>query len=150
MTHNQATNMNRLKTVLEAYGASEVAWPASERENLKDLLIQSEDAQVLLKQAQILDQLIDSKSTNLTAPSSLIGAIMEDAESQLRLPVKWSLRAFLRPFLKPASGLFAAACLGVLIGFSSPNLLVSYEDVNFDDLSVSDTVLEWELGNGNT
>lgn len=148
MKDNFAVKLDRLRSVLDAYGAQKASWPADEKDELAEFVKSSQEAQQLLANARTLDDLLGSHSNELKASSSLLGAVLQDA-ANLQKKSTWSLDRLTRIFLKPASGLILAACLGVFVGISSPNILITADEINLDELSVSDTVLDWELENGN-
>ncbi len=149
MSEKQSAEIERFKAVLQAYGSRETSWPASEVSALNATLAQSSLAHQLWEEAKMLDFALADASSPLAAPSSLVGAVMQDAAdvlqgNQMRFsPLRWI-------FLKPASGLVLAACLGIFLGFVSPDFILYGDDINLDELSVSDTVLEWELNNDNS
>lgn len=148
MTDDLTNKQDRLKTVLTAYGSKEAHWPAEERDKLSSMLDISDELQKLHKEEQDLDDFLERHSGKISASASLMGAVLGDA-ARLHEKKSMSLKGIMGLFLKPVSGLALAACLGVLMGFSSPNILVTSNDLNLDELSLSDTIEDWQLENNN-
>lgn len=148
MTDDLTNKQDRLKTVLSAYGSKKAHWPAQERNELNATLEATEELQTLYNEEQELDEFLDRHSSEISAPASLMGAVLGNATG-LHEKKGMSFKGIIDLFLKPVSGLALAACLGVLIGFSSPNILITSSDSNFDELSLSDTIEDWQLENNN-
>ena len=148
MKKNSSQNTDRLNIVLQAYGADASRWPAAERGELLEQLENREDQTQALLEAQNLDSLLEQNTGEITPSSALMGAILQDA-AELHDKKSWSLNSFRNWFFKPASGLVFAVSLGILIGFVSPNILMTPSDVNLDEISISDSLLDWQLENNN-
>lgn len=148
MSNDMPLDTERLKAVLEAYGTNEENWPTAERSDLKETLSASPSLDSLYRDQRNLDEFLTKNSASLSAPAHLMGAILQDAEAMLTRDKNVFSQLF-RSFFKASPGLILAACLGIYLGVASPNLLQATYDINLDELSVSDTVLDWEFDNGN-
>ncbi|MEH6404876.1 MAG: hypothetical protein V7750_15975 [Sneathiella sp.] len=148
MSKNNSSDTERLKALLETYGTNTDKWPEADNLDLAGARARSSSLDSLYKDEKSLDVFLAKNVSALTAPSHLMGAIMQDAEMILGQQGS-QLKQLFRSFFKASPGLILAACLGIYLGVASPNLLLPSYDVNFDELSVSDTVLDWEFDNGN-
>ncbi len=117
------TGMDRLRELLEAYGAEPGRWPARERAAALTLLAENEDAQRLQRQAAAIDGLLD-RATPIAPP--IIDAELLVA-SVTATPQKTADVVTLRPAARRSSGgsfwlkvasLAAAAMIGFLVGIS--------------------------------
>ena len=110
----------RLKTLIEAYGADARRWPAAERSAAEDLLAALPAARRWLAEARTLDAALDALPA-AAARAGLAEAIAAQARmrSQRRTPGDW-LRLFLPdlPLAPQLAGFAAAAVVGFWIGFS--------------------------------
>jgi hypothetical protein len=112
--------LDRLKELLDAYGADPDRWPLEERMAMLDLLARSEAARDLAAQAAALDSLLDQAP--LPIPSTAAAEALA-ARIMRRLPARLAARAGAK--LRPAFGwpnwaaLAAAAVAGLVIGWSS-------------------------------
>ena len=115
--------MDRLRELLEAYGAEPGRWPAKDRAAALALLAGNEEARRLQKQAAAIDGLLDRATP--------IGPPIIDAEllvaSVTATPQKTAEVVTLRPAARRSSGgsfwlkvasLAAAAMIGFLVGVS--------------------------------
>jgi|GEM_PF-3086573 len=148
MNKNKPSDAERLKAILEAYGTEENKWPTVDKMELETARAQSSSLDSLYKHEKLLDEFLAENTHTLSAPSHLMGAILLDAESVLAQQGN-NLGQLFRSFFKASPGLILAACLGIYLGVASPNLWLPSYDANLDELSVSDTVLDWEFDNGN-
>ncbi|MCF8467602.1 MAG: hypothetical protein K9G33_09395 [Sneathiella sp.] len=149
MKENLSAELNRFKAVVETYGAREDAWPAADLPLMRKLLSSSDVARSLLRQEEKFDQLLQSDARPITAPSALLSRILEGAEDANR----GSILKILWPFgsiWQPASGLLMAACIGVLLGLASPNILDYSDDLSLDEAAFSGgTMYDLEINNDN-
>ena len=115
--------MDRLRELLEAYGAEPGRWPAKERVAALALLAGNEEARRLQKQAATVDGLLD-RATPIAPP--IIDAELLVA-SVTAIPQKTAEIVALRPAARRSSGgsfwlkvasLAAAAMIGFLVGVS--------------------------------
>ena len=113
--------MDRLRELLEAYGAEPGRWPAQERAAAQTLLAENEEARRLRKQAASVDGLLD-RATPIAPP--IIDAELLVA-SVTATPQKTAEIVPLRPAARHSSGgsfwlkvasLAAAAMIGFLVG----------------------------------
>jgi len=113
--------MDRLRELLEAYGAEPGRWPAQERAAAQTLLAENEEARRLRKQAASVDGLLD-RATPIAPP--IIDAELLVA-SVTATPQKTAEIVPLRPAARRSSGgsfwlkvasLAAAAMIGFLVG----------------------------------
>ena len=148
MSMNKSSDTERLKALLETYGTNSNNWPDADNLNLEAVCAQSASLDRLYRDEKSLDDLLTQNTAVPTAPSHLMGAIMQDAEMILGQQAS-HLKQLFRSFFKASPGLILAACLGIYLGVASPNLLLPSYDVNLDELSISDTVLDWKFDNGN-
>lgn len=134
--------LNRLKQLLDAYGADPDRWPLEERAAMLDLLARSESARDLAAQAASLDSLLDRAP--LPMPPRATSEALAD-----RVMRRLALRGAAR---RPAFGwpnwvaLAAAAVAGLVIGWSTlgvgPGLAAGPE---LADVLSSPAVLEGRL-----
>lgn len=107
--------LDRLKELLDAYGADPDRWPLEERMAMLDLLARSETARDLAAQAASLDSLLDRAP--LQMPSRATSEALVD-----RVMRRLSIRS---AALRPAFGwpnwvaLAAATVAGLVIGWST-------------------------------
>jgi hypothetical protein len=115
--------MDRLRELLEAYGAEPGRWPAKERAAALTLLTENEEARRMQKQAAVVDGLLD-RATPIAPP--IIDAELLVANVTAN-PQKTAEIVTLRPVARRSSGgsfwlkvtsLAAAAMIGFLVGVS--------------------------------
>ncbi len=133
MSRYLSAELERFKAVVEAYGAQENAWPAEDLPMMERLLSSSDVARSLLRQEQKFDQLLQDLSQPVTHSSDLLGRVLVSAEDVNPGPFLKSLWPF-GSIWQPAVVMAMAACLGILIGFASPNILS-----NGDEYALNDT-----------
>lgn len=81
-TSERQDGLQRLRTVLEAYGADPARWPAAERDALTALTAADPSAAQLVSQARALDRLLATPSArDPAAEARLISAIVARAEA---------------------------------------------------------------------
>lgn len=110
----------RLKTLIEAYGADARRWPADERAAAEDLGAALPAARRWLEDARALDAALDALPA-AAARAGLAQSILAEARtrSQRRGIADW-LRLFLPdvPLVPQLAGFAAAVVVGFWIGFS--------------------------------
>ena len=110
----------RLKTLIEAYGADARRWPADERAAAEDLAAALPAARRWLAEARALDAALDALPA-AAAQAGLANRILAQARTrtQRRSPTDW-LRLFLPdiPLMPQLAGFAAAAVVGFWIGFN--------------------------------
>jgi hypothetical protein len=132
MGADRKMDIDRLSTLLDAYGADRTRWPEAERATAWALIEADEKARALYEDARALDGLLSRAST--IEPSSELKAEVLAAASRPReswVEALWPVGA---PW-KPASALAAAVLLGIIAGVVLPNPLGS-----------SDEPIETEIG----
>lgn len=111
--HDQSA-LDRLRTVLDAYGGDPARWPAADAAVLTPLLARSEPARRLQAEAVALDRWLDQVPEPAASPE-LLAAVLGAAER----PAGMRLRALLWPFgpiWQPVSALLVALVLGAGAG----------------------------------
>jgi negative regulator of sigma E activity len=127
--------MNRLRELLEAYGADPGRWPADERPAAIALLRDDPEAQRLQRRAAAIDSLLD-RATPIAPPiidaEKLVAAITAE-------PQKTAEIVTLRPARRPSPGTFwlkvASLAAAAAIGF----LVSATQFTSFGDSSSSPT-----------
>lgn len=148
MKENQSADLNQFKAVVETYGARREAWPVAEHALMDKLLASSDVARGLLRQEKKFDQLLQSDGPPLSAPSALLSRVLNDAEEVNRGSI-WQVLWPFGSLWQPASGLIMAACIGIVLGISSPNILNGSGDLALDEPAFGDTMFDLEYENGN-
>lgn len=111
---------DRVRDLLAAYGADPGRWPAAERDAAERLLSEDPTLAAEVADARAFDQLLDALPDPV--PSPALRVVLKDIPDRSRPGLAASL-AWLWPFgtpWRPAAGLVAAAVLGVVIGFATP------------------------------
>ena len=116
---------------------------------MEKFLARSKNGQEQLEAAREIDRILDQEFTYENAPSHLHGAVMQDAKNIFH-PEKWYKNLWQAPSLRPAGGLFAAIIIGIGLGWFSPNIVIIEQGLDLDEISLSDSVLEWEENNENS
>jgi hypothetical protein len=135
-------SLDRLREIVEAYGAAAHRWPAAEREAALALLANEPKAQAWLDEALALDLLLDAAPEPDAPSDSLISRIM--AARPRAVPVGVPQRAktqktrggFWRGLVQevwpygspalPAGALAASILMGVSVGLSAPAALAEW------------------------
>lgn len=122
---DNAVTENRLRVLIETYGAAPERWPAAERDAARALLSRSAAARQILAQAARLDALLDGAE----APP-LPGALERSVRNLSPAPVRTTRRPLRQwfalpgldwlsgPMLRPAA-LATAAVLGLAVGLAT-------------------------------
>lgn len=116
-------NLERIKTLTEAYGANPARWPNAERADAKAFLKTSPEAQRWLEEAASLDRLLDAAETQKVTRA------LED-RILTQLPERKAPRAgLLAKFADllpggwmPASALACSLALGLAVGATMPDI----------------------------
>jgi hypothetical protein len=117
--------LDRLKILLDAYGADPGRWPDGQREAARELLTRSPEARAYVQQASVLDTLLDTAP--LTAPPGLDAAAL--AARIMRMPgrVAATAAAWRFSFGWPNfATLAAAAVFGLVIGWTDIQMSQGY------------------------
>lgn len=117
-------SIDRLRQVLDSYGARPEMWPSSEREAALALVLSTPEAKALLEEAEALDRMLDAAPQ--IEPSAALRARILDGIP--KAPVSLldrldQLAARLWPFgprWRPAAALAGAAALGIAVGAWMP------------------------------
>jgi hypothetical protein len=125
MAANTHIDLERLGTLLDAYGADRARWPAAERAGAWALIEANTQARTLYEDARALDDLLNRASTvepSLELKAEILAAASRPRESWIR-----ALWPFGAPW-KPASALLAAVLLGIIAGVVLPSPFGSVND----------------------
>lgn len=144
------------EALVGTYGADPARWPAGEREDAQSFLMQSDEAQGVLAEALMLDQLLDQAPGGETY-GALTARIMATAPGgeaeELSLFVRigralWPQTGIARP----AALLGASLALGIYMGASGASANVdtySYEESDSDLFAyVFDVSDDWSTDEG--
>lgn len=115
MSERKNMTPERLRHLLDAYGADPSRWPPGERDAMLALLARSPELSSWQRQAAELDGLLD-KATLPTADRAFLAGIVDAAGT----PVWRQWAALVWPFgpiWRPALGLTMAAILGAVLGY---------------------------------
>ncbi|MAZ04615.1 MAG: hypothetical protein CMN56_15885 [Sneathiella sp.] len=148
MKETLSRDLARFKAVVETYGARVESWPKADLHMMKRLLSSSDVARSLLRQETKFDQLLSDESKPIVAPSGLMGRVLMNAEDINQGSFLKSLWPF-GSIWQPAAGMAMAACIGILLGFTSPNILENSDefalnDPSFSGATISDLESEYE------
>lgn len=120
----------RVRTLLDAYGADTGRWPAADRQAAERVLAGDPVLAAELADALALDRLLDALPS--PAPSPALRVALKGIPDQATLG--WAGRlAALWPFgtpWRPAAGLVAAAVLGIVVGIATPDPTTADSDVS--------------------
>jgi len=110
--------LQRLRTVIDAYGAAPERWPAAERPALEALLQSNAKAQQWLVEARELDQAMDAIAMPEPAPQLMADILYIPPRSDWRqtMALFWPFGAL----WKPASGLAFATALSIVVAMTIP------------------------------
>jgi hypothetical protein len=143
MNSTLSSELERFKAVIDSYGSHKAAWPAADKPLMEKLLKSSDVARSMLRQEEKFDVLLSSGDQSVSPSSALLSRVLNDADVENRgsiLKIFWPFGSI----WQPASGLVMAACIGVIIGISSPNIL----DSDIDEPSFGVTLFSTEFENG--
>ncbi len=111
-TQSKAT-IDRLRAVLDAYGAARLRWPAAERAALEGLAAESAEARALVAEAADLDRLLDEAGAFEPSAAALAEAlVLPDPPGRGALSALWPFG----PLWQPALPLAASLLLGIAVG----------------------------------
>lgn len=120
------TTLERLKALLDAYGASPDRWPTDERAGAEALLKSNSGAQVLAADTQRFDALLDTAPTVAPSPE-LYGRVLAAFD---RIAAQPSVRRVVdrvagivwpgAPLWQPSAALAVSLVAGLLLGVVSP------------------------------
>jgi hypothetical protein len=133
MAADKHIDLDRLSTLLDAYGADRARWPETERAAAWALVEANDKAHALYEEARALDGLLNQASViepSLELKAEVLAAASRPRESWVQ--ALWPFGAA----WKPASALAAAVLLGIIAGVVLPN-----------PLGGGDEPLESEIGN---
>lgn len=113
--------VDRVRTLIDAYGADPDRWPAAERDAALRIVETDPTLAAELADARALDRLLDAVPAPL--PNPALKAALKAVPERARL--RWSDRlAAFWPFgapWRPAAGLAAAALVGIVVGLTAPD-----------------------------
>lgn len=135
---------DRVRALLDAYGADPGRWPEAERAAARRLVAADPALAAEFAEAAAVDTLLDALPD--PAPSPALRVALKDIPDRARLG--WADRlAALWPFeapWRPAAGLAAAAVVGIAVGFATPEtstadatMTVAYYDPVADAAAVA-------------
>jgi hypothetical protein len=142
MSTSRMNTEERYRQLLDSYGADPSKWPSDTPEDFHHWALNTENGKTHLQTAREVDQLLQQQLALQKAPSHLFGAILADASNLQEK--QGGFRALIQLFSpKPLGGFIAAACLGILIGTYSPNILSQTDTTSIDDISLSNVTIDW-------
>jgi hypothetical protein len=111
-------DLQRLREILDAYGADPARWPAEERAGALRLLSDSAEAAAMRDDAQALDSLLNQAPGLEPTPELMAEILARPSRSRGRalLEALWPFG----PIWRPALGMAAAVVLGVAVGALTP------------------------------
>ena len=115
MSEQNNMTPERLRHLLDAYGANPSRWPAAERDAMRALLAHSPGLARWQRQAAELDALLD-RATLPAADRAFMAGIADAGATPLWRHWAASIWPF-GPIWKPALGLTMAALLGAVLGY---------------------------------
>jgi hypothetical protein len=109
--------LDRLKVLLDAYGADPERWPDDQRTAARELLTNSAETRAYVQQAAVLDTLLDAAP--MTAPPGLDAAALAARIMRMPAPVTAPATSWRFSFGWPNfATLAAAAVFGLVIGWT--------------------------------
>lgn len=127
-----AVDLERLRAIVEAYGADAARWPEAEREGALALLASSPEATQYRDRARALDAMLDRATAYEPAPGLLTRVLARPARRRASLFEElWPFG----PIWRPAFGMAAAMVLGIAVGLVAPPPFVNgaAADISLDD-----------------
>lgn len=139
---DKVMTLDRLREIVEAFGAAAHRWPVSERQAALTLVAKSAEARALVDEALTLDLMLDAAPAAAPASEMLVSRIMaaRPRAVPLTMPVGRPASAkrgtgFWKSLLQdvwpygspafPAGALAASIALGVSIGLSAPSAAIA-------------------------
>jgi hypothetical protein len=116
---------DRLKTLLDAYGADPGRWPDEQREAARQLLAGSAEARAYVQQAAVLDTLLDAAPLTVSPgldPAALAARIMRMPARVTAAATSWRFSFGWPNF----ATLAAAAVFGLVIGWTDIQMSQGY------------------------
>ncbi len=118
MTEHKAIDGDRLRRLLEAYGAEPARWPEAERQAALTLLATHSNAVRLRAEAAELDAWLDEAAVPQPSPELMADVLAAASPSPWR---RWAAALWpFGPIWRPASALALACALGILAGSLVP------------------------------
>lgn len=116
-------NLERIKTLVEAYGANPARWPAGDRAVAEAFLKATPEARTWLEDAAALDRLLDAAETQMVT-RALEDRILAHLPEQraARAGVLARLADLLPGGWAPASALACSLALGLAVGATLPEI----------------------------
>lgn len=109
--------IERLRTILSAYGANPARWPSAERAKAEALIARSPEARAALAEARVLDDTLDRAITPVPYLDPVALAAAASAGPQERRKGGAARRLWWLEW-SPLAGLVAAGIVGLVIGLS--------------------------------
>lgn len=128
-------DLDRLRNVLDAYGAEPERWPAEERDGLQALVSSTPEAETLVREAARLDALLDRASPAPDSSALLARRVLDQAPTPAR-------RASSRGW-RVALPIAAAAALALWLGWDAqapqtPSPIVAQETLPQEEIALAD------------
>lgn len=137
-------DLDRLRTLLDAYGADRTRWPEGERGAAWALIEANDQARALFEDARVLDDLLSRASAiepSLELKAEVLAAAGRPRESWIQ--ALWPFGAA----WKPASALAAAVLLGIIAGVVLPSPFENGEvpiESEIDELAMTTVFVDVE------
>jgi hypothetical protein len=127
-------NIERLTAILDAYGADPLHWPEGERLAAQAFVARDRAAQVLVAEAEALDNLLDCAPSAMPS-AALVERVLARAPRRRGLGAMWARLFPEQPAWRPAVGLAAALVMGFGVQSAAADQLgiMSGEDVAVSD-----------------
>ena len=114
-------DIDRLRSLIDAYGAEPARWPADERAAALLLLANSAEARAYAQDAEALDATLDCaplRPTVTVDPAALAARIIRAPNRRPAAPAGWSRRPVFGFGWPNVAALAAAAIVGFVVGWT--------------------------------
>lgn len=115
-------NIERFKTLTEAYGANPARWPEAERVAALLFAEQSAEARAVLQEALDFDRLLDGAETQ-PVTRALEDRILAAFPERKQTPARWFATFAVPARWLPAAAVAGSLVLGLLVGAALPGLV---------------------------
>jgi len=124
-------DIDRLRSLVDAYGAEPAHWPADERAAALLLLANSAEARAYAEDAEALDTMLDRvplRPTVIVDPAALAARITRTPARRQAARSAWSLRPAFGFGWPNLAALAAAAIVGFVVGWTDFNSTANARD----------------------